>query len=213
MRQQTRDKTISILMAFATFASVVYWYRFASTPLSQAEVEKYLSVIQAQTQTHPVRHDMVALRQFLEKDDGRPFYTVNLYQFNQEAAYDSGSQYNGTGTEAYDRFSSTMLKLLAARASHPIFGSRWTDPYASGWDRVVIVRYRSRRDIADLFASAEFAAASEHKWASIKRNERMLVQGLHLPGGLIFAMAMAVFVFLITKTLLAIVGAKRPTAL
>ena len=74
-----------------------------------------------------------------------------------------------------------MLRLLASRASHPIFGSQWADIASSGWDRIVIVRYRSRRDIAEIFASPEFAEASAHKWAALKRNDRMLVQGLHIP--------------------------------
>ena len=74
-----------------------------------------------------------------------------------------------------------MLRLLARRASHPIFGSDWADTASSGWDRIVVVRYRSRRDIAEIFASSEFSEASAHKWAALKRNDRMLVQGLHIP--------------------------------
>ncbi len=75
-----------------------------------------------------------------------------------------------------------MLRLLATRASHPIFGSDWADLASTGWDRIVIVRYRSRRDIAEIFASTEFAAAGAHKWAALERNDRMLVQGLlHIP--------------------------------
>ena len=45
----------------------------------------------------------------------------------------------------------------------------------------MIVRYRSRRDIAEIFASDTFAEASSHKWASIAKNERLLVQGIHIP--------------------------------
>jgi hypothetical protein len=46
---------------------------------------------------------------------------------------------------------------------------------------VVLVRYRSRRDIADIFASAEVAQASVHKWAGLDKNQRFLMQGLHIP--------------------------------
>ena len=44
-------------------------------------------------------------------------------------------------------------------------------------------RYRSRRDIADIFASGEFVEASVHKWAAIEDNDRLLVQGRHIPEG------------------------------
>ncbi len=182
-----------------TLVATVVWYQFAAQPLTQAEVDAYMAKIEAQADTTAARHDMAALRQFLQNDNGLPFYTVNLYRFHDLAAYSEGSTYSGTGAAAYDRFSATMVKLLAARASHPIFGSSWSDAYASSWDRVVIVRYRSRRDIASLFASDEFAAASEHKWAAIKQNERMLVHGVHLPSGLIVAFFLAALAFLLAS--------------
>ena len=62
---------------------------------------------------------------------------------------------------------------------------------SSNWEKLVIVRYKSRRNIAELFASNEFADASEHKWAALAANERMLVQGLHIPS--FYMMALIVF--------------------
>lgn len=187
------------IVGAVTFVAMVVWYQFSAQPLSQAEVDAYMARIEAQVDTSAARHDMPALRQFLQTDDGLPFYTVNLYRFHDQAVYSEDSAFGGTGAAAYDRFSAAMLKLLAARASHPIFGSSWSDAQASSWDRVVIVRYRSRRDIASLFASDEFAVASEHKWAAIKQNERMLVQGVHLPSGLIVAILLALCAFLVTS--------------
>ena len=60
-----------------------------------------------------------------------------------------------------------MIKLLARNSSHPIF------------------------------ACNEFADASEHKWAALAANERMLVQGLHIPSFYILALTMVLFVALI----------------
>ena len=156
-------------------------YVGARRPLSSEEVDHYIARIQSQPQTPGGRHDMEALRRFLEDDDGRPFYTVNLYDFHERAQYLDDRLNQRTGQETFDRFSEVMLRLLAERSSHPIFASNWTDAEITAWDRIVIVRYRSRRDIAEIFASAEFAEASAHKWAALKRNDRLLVQGLHLP--------------------------------
>lgn len=166
-----------LFLLVAAFAA----YKGHRAPLSEEEIRSYLSQIDAQMQEPGGRHDLPALRRFLESDDGRPFYTVNLYRFNRVAKYLDEAEQGVTGREAYDRFSSAMIRMLAKRSSHPVFGSDWVESESSRWDRIVIVRYRSRRDIADLFASDEFAEASAHKWASIAENERLLVQALHLP--------------------------------
>jgi uncharacterized protein (DUF1330 family) len=162
-------------------AALLWLYAWSQTPLSAEEVDRYIERIEAQTQNPGGRHDIPELRRFLDSDDGNPFYTVNLYEFHEQAQYLDDQPHQGSGQEAFARFSEVMLRLLARRASHPIFGSQWADIASSGWDRIVIVRYRSRRDIAEIFASPEFAEASAHKWAALERNDRMLVQGLHIP--------------------------------
>ena len=174
---------LGALAATVTFIGLMLWYAWGASPLRQDEINDYLAQIEAQTHEPGGRHDLEALRTFMEEDDGRPVYTVNLYAFHEVADYPENSEFSGSGAEAYDRFAAVMLRLMAARASHPIFGSDWADAAQSGWDRVVVVRYRSRRDLVDLFATDAFAAASLHKWASIKRHERMLVTALHIPGG------------------------------
>ncbi len=198
MNRALNGRVYAILVAALAVAVAAYWYQFAGRALDQAEVDTYMAKFQAQTDAGIVRHDLQALRQFLQDDDGLPFYTVNLYRFHGQAVYGDGSAHSGTGAEAYNRFSAVMVRLLAARASHPIFGSSWSDAFASSWDRVVIVRYRSRRDIADLFASDEFAGASEHKWAAIKQNERMVVQAVHLPNGLLVLGLLALIILVVT---------------
>ncbi len=180
--------------------ALVVWYHGGSEPLSVDEVEYYLSAIADQEQKPGGRHDFKELRGFLANDDGQPFYTVNLYNYHAKPQYKMGSEYSNkyageSGRHAFDRFSKVMIKLLAAHSSHPIFGSEWVDDNSSGWDRLVIVRYRSRRDIAKIFASDEFADASEHKWAAIAENERLLVQGLHIPSFYLVALTVIVFIY------------------
>jgi uncharacterized protein (DUF1330 family) len=161
--------------------ALLWLYAWSQSPLSPEEVDRYIERIEAQTQNPGGRHDIPELRRFLDSDDGKPFYTVNLYEFHEQAQYLEDQPYQGSGQEAFARFSEVMVRLLASRASHPIFGSDRAEFASSGWDRIVVVRYRSRRDIAEIFASSEFSEASAHKWAALKRNDRMLVQGLHIP--------------------------------
>ncbi len=170
-----------LVTLLAVTIGALAFYSGTSGPLTELEIDRYLDRIESQTQVPGGRHDLPALRRFLEQDDGRPFYTVNLYAFHDRARYVDDRVDGGTGRDAYDRFSRVMVRLLAARSSHPIFGSDWIDSGTTTWDRIVIVRYRSRRDIAEVFASTEFAEASAHKWAAIAKNDRLLVQALHLP--------------------------------
>lgn len=181
IKTKNRRLAIGIACCAAAILATLWWYRFSATPLTEDEIEDYLADIEAQPKVPGGDHDLVALRAFMETDDGKPFYTVNLYTYYERARYASDSPNAGSGREAFDRFSSVMIPLLASHASHPIFGSDWVDSSETDWDRIVIVRYRSRRDLVSIFASPRFAEASVHKWAALKRNERLLVEGLHLP--------------------------------
>lgn len=214
---------IRLLMGFLVLILVlvlalVMGYHGGGERLSGEEVEQYLSIIAGQDQKPGGRHDLIALRDFLESDDGQPFYTVNLYRFHAEAQYLPGSKYfdrsvggsvGGTGKAAFERFSKVMIKLLASHSSHPIFASNWVHDQSSNWEKLVIVRYKSRRDIAELFASNEFADANEHKWAALAANERMLVQGLHIPSFYIIALIAFLFFGLVFSGLYYIYKVKR----
>ena len=191
-------KIAGLLLALIGVGLVIFlfWYSKGSPPLTEKEVSALISQIQSQSKTPGGRHDIPALKQFLLEDDGQPFYTVNLYQYYKEAQYQYGSDLTqglgGTGREAFDRFSQIMVGLLVQHASHPIFGSDWMGKNVGEWDRLVIVRYRSRRDIAQIFASEAFAQANVHKWAGLEKNQRLLVQGLHIPELFLFAMLILV---------------------
>ncbi len=197
------NKTITglVILAALLIAAFSVWYSGGITPLSSAEVNQLINKIQSQPKTPGGKHDISKLKQFLNDDDGQPFYTVNLYKYYPQAQYTHGSgmprEMEGTGRQAYDRFSKVMVGLLAMHASHPIFGSAWMDSNINEWDRLVIVRYRSRRDIAQIFASDEFAQASTHKWAGLEKNQRLLVQGLHIPELLLMGLLLGLLVLFV----------------
>jgi len=186
-------KFIIALVALLGLLTLSVWYGAGGrTPLNQTEIDTLINTISAQTQKPGGRHDFHRLRRFLEADDGGPFYTVNLYKFYPEARYDFADKRAvekifpnekpyGSGSDAYDRFANIMIPLLAKHGAQPVFGTRWIAENASGWDRLVIVRYRSRRDIAEMFTTDDFLQANIHKWAALQKNERFKVQGRVLP--------------------------------
>jgi hypothetical protein len=191
---------MSVVIPLGMMMIFMYWYKWNTQILSPYEVNNYMEIIEWQTKNTSSRHDLPALRKFLNEDDGKPIFTVNLYNFHKTANYPKDSGFYGSGEQAYDRFSEIMISLMLKRGSHPIFGSYWSDSSASNWDRIVIVRYRSRRDLVDLFATKDFAEVSLHKWASIKKHERMLVQATHIPNGIfisaIFAVIMGIVIYM-----------------
>ncbi len=161
---------------------LMFWYGVHPGVLTQAEIDDYMATIGAQKQNPGGQHDLKSLRNFLETDDGKPFYTLNMYRFNDQAQYVTSSQSEQlSGSQAYQKFADVMIKLLAKQGSHPVFGSRWVSPQNNNWDQVVVVRYRSRKDMAEIFSLDAFAEASKHKWAAIEKNERLVIQALHLP--------------------------------
>jgi uncharacterized protein (DUF1330 family) len=179
-----------IFMALACLV-LALWSGVSGRPLTAVEVDQYLAEIEAQPHQPGGRHDMETLRAFLEADDGRPVYTVNLYRFHEIAAYPPGAAFSGSGEDAYARFRAAMLPLILSHGSQPVFSSRWSDGATSAWDQIVIIRYRSRRDLADIYARPEFADASQHKWASLRDHDRLIVQATHLPETVLLAVILA----------------------
>jgi hypothetical protein len=198
MKQKFGLITFSAGVGLMAFLVITYWYTWSASPLNDAEIDTYVAAIAAQDQVPGREHDLMALKRFLADDDGLPFYTINLYKFHEEANYAADAGFEGSGRDAFDRFSNVMVRLLVARASHPIFGSDWIFAGGTDWDRIVMVRYRSRRDIVDIFASPEFEAASVHKWAGLRENGRMLVQGVHIPAAYLPAILFALLVTMLT---------------
>ncbi len=194
MTNRVRRLVVGVAVSVVCFCALTYWYSWQATPISQPQIDRYMEAIAAQPHSPQTRHDLPSLRKFLEADDGLPFYTVNLYRFHETAKYPAGYALGGTGREAFDRFSTVMVQLLAAHASHPIYGSNWTFNDGAEWDRIVIVRYRSRQDIADIFASDAFLEASLHKTASLAGNGRLLVQATHIPDGRIAIVLLALLI-------------------
>lgn len=196
---------LSLLINGALFLSFAYWYDWSASKLSPAEVSAYMERIEQHPQVFPRPGSIAELREFLLEDDGQAFYTVNLYKYFDKARYGNGAS-SLTGREAFDKFAAIMIPLQLARGSHPILGTRWMSENSSGWDRLVIVRYRSRRDIADMFASGGFVEASLHKWAALEKYDRHLAQGLQIP-----AMLLPVFLMLLANVALVAAFLRRRT--
>ena len=95
--------------------------------------------------------------------DGGPVVMVNLVRFKQHAA-----DGNGTGWDAYLRYSAQTMPLITARGGTVLWagkadGVAFGSEEAGRWDYVVLVRYPSRGAFLDMMNSPDYAKANVHR--------------------------------------------------
>jgi hypothetical protein len=199
MLRSTTPTRVAGLVALAAFAAFAFWYGSAA-PLTQAEADHYMRAIERQSAESIGALDLAEFRHFLETDDGQPFYNVNLFKFRDRASYAPPAQASVSGERAFQQYRDFMVRTLPKRACHAVFAT--TRTLTDEWDLVATARYRSRRDIAELFASPEFAGAVVHKWAALDKNVRVPVQaaGLFATAYLPVAALLALLVLIVNVT-------------
>jgi hypothetical protein len=147
------------------YAALLAWHQPMRGPLSEDEVRTAFAAQYAQMRVSEDAQARAFLDFFLN-DDGRPFYMVN---FN---ALPERSPETDEAAQTYGAF---MAPRLLARASYPVLSTNvivgLTNTLGPGFDnaeRLVVVRYRSRRDFMKIISTPEFREALQHKSASLE---------------------------------------------
>lgn len=125
------------------------------------------------------------LYEFQALDKGQEFYMVNYIKWNTVAKYPAGSPFEHiTDPQDANRiYSMFATPELFKRACYPIFIGNSIgkglirDSDSAGWDRVVVVRYRSFRDFLHVYAAIVSSGAGTHKFAAIEKTLIMPTQG------------------------------------
>jgi len=122
-----------------------------------------------------------AFQAFMDADDGRSFYMINLMQYRPQASYHEGRLPDAappgqlTGREAGRAYNRVVVPALLKRGSYPVLVSDALQTLLSAgadtdfFEQLAVVRYRSRRDLLEMVASPEFLAGVPHKWASLEK--------------------------------------------
>jgi len=183
------------------------WYGGRGRPLTQAEVDSWLTEIKrragnpAQAGESPL---LDHFRDMTKNDDGREFFMVNLMKFRQKALYPAGSPFDDDPMAANARYSRAILPLLLKHGGHPVFlgqvQARFLHPdRADDWDQIGIVRYRSRRDLLKMAVEVAWLGVDLHKWAALEKTQVFPVRPII---NLIF---MRVLIFLLLAALAVII--------
>ncbi len=105
-----------------------------------------------------------------ESTDEGPVTMINLIKY-REKSLDG----NGTGREAYARYTAPVQKLVEARGGQVL----WAGPVAEAalheggdvdWDWALLVYYPSRAAFIDMATSPEFLAANEHRLNGVEKH-------------------------------------------
>ena len=139
------DITLIWIVMGGLYAVFWLWYSGFKGKLTQTEVDYYMQ----QFESKGVNADnLVNLRHFLEKDDGREWFMINLLELKSPKRESS---------KLLQRYTKTFMAGMFRRAGHPFFVAiaaaknieNLNCDDADNWSSTGIVRYRSRRDCAE----------------------------------------------------------------
>jgi hypothetical protein len=163
-------------IAFAlAFIALCAWQspHFMRGRLSAAETERYLAVID---RTLPLpaeeRARMLSrVRAFAEGDDGRPFHMLNLMRYYDRArALPGAPAFAGTPRDANAYYEERAMPLLFAEGGFPAVGGATVardlfghDATTADFDRVLVVRYPSRRAFLELVTDPRYGPIAPYK--------------------------------------------------
>ncbi|MDP2213299.1 hypothetical protein [Phenylobacterium sp.] len=162
-------------LALLTYALFLAWYVNWRGPLSKAEVDSALADLIASGLEMEGRNDLATLRDFLEADDGREFFMLNLVRIAPGAVPDPVSGEARPARQVMEGYTRMFLPALFARGGHPAIAARkiggyfdaWGVEADPGWSIIGYMRYRSRRDLAALVVDPRFTGAHEFKFAAM----------------------------------------------
>lgn len=159
------------LTALALYGLFRAWYDNWRGPLKPAEVQRILQAMQDGGAGE--NNDLTIVRKFLEADDGREFFMLNLVKLAAQAPNpDTGAPERGQSL--MQRYAQPFMRGLLARGGHPALVARpvggyvdaWNAAPDPGWTVIGYMRYRSRRDMAIMASHPRFAKIHKFKLAA-----------------------------------------------
>jgi hypothetical protein len=191
------------LLGYAVFLA---WYFNWRGPLSKAEVETLMARMQANNVGHGDQDEMPVIRKFLEEDDGREFFMLNVIRLSEVEVADPVTGEMLPARQVMAGYTRMFMPALFARGGHPALAARriggmvdtWGLNEVPEWSMMGYIRYRSRRDLAHLVCDPRFTGAHAFKFAAMPQTfnfpTRPMIMTLAGPGiwvGLTFALAAA----------------------
>jgi hypothetical protein len=163
------------LGALAAYALFLAWHENWRGKLSPAEIDDIMEKITALHALEKEGNDPKIIRAFLEADDGREFFMLNIIRLSQG---DVAAPLTGEmlpARKVMEGYTKKFLPAVFARGGYPAIAARrvggyfdaWGVEADPGWTMMGYMRYRSRRDLAQLVSHPSFSGAHEFKYAAM----------------------------------------------
>lgn len=156
------------------YAMFLFWYTSFGGPLTQEEVERYMSAFEERGGDAEV---LAQMRAFLESDTGNDFIMINALHMKDTPDQVEGVEPGESSDDVMAKYMEYMWPALLRRASHPVmFGPAVSNALdvagiedARIWNRGAAMRYRSRRDMMEITTNPAFSGRHDFKTASLEK--------------------------------------------
>lgn len=168
-------KNMTWIIAIIVYALFLLWYIGWRRPLKPQEIEAYMGKLENFGNAEPER--LTEVRKFLERDDGKQFFMMNLIELKEKPDPVEGVPDDLSSATMLRRYTNGWFsRALFSRAGWFAFISRpkagpiemWGAEPAARWSAFGIVRYRSRRDMMEILSRPEFHEGHRYKLAAIE---------------------------------------------
>lgn len=192
----------------ALYAVFVYWYTDFGGPLTDAEIDNFVSSMQERGGDPGL---IANLEQFFREDTGKQFLMLNAIDLNDNPPDVEGAAAGASASELMALYMEYMFPALLKRASHPvIYGDAVHSTIdlvgldgAEQWTAGAIFRYRSRRTLMEIVGNPAMSERHEFKLAALDKTIAYPIETSLNPGDLrlLFGLLLLAFTALLDITL------------
>jgi hypothetical protein len=163
------------IAALVLYGLFLLWHENWRGKLTPAEVDRLMQTIMSQQTMDKGGNDPAIMRAFLEADDGREFFMLNVIRLSQENVADPKTGEMRPARKVMEGYTKSFLPAVFARGGYPAIGARrvggyfdaWGVEADPGWTMMGYMRYRSRRDLAQLVTHPSFTGSHDFKYAAM----------------------------------------------
>ena len=161
-------------VAALAYAAFLAWHVNWRGAMKPQEAAALAARVEKSGAAEPGSDALESMKRFLAEDDGREFFMLNLVRVAPGAVADPKTGAMKPAREVMQDYTKPFMRALFARGGHPAFIARkvggymdaWAVEPDPGWTIAGFMRYRSRRDVAELVADARFVGMHDFKIAA-----------------------------------------------